>query len=182
MSRRALRRARAIRGVVVAASGALLAIGGHLLAGGTMPVHPALLVLIGLAAGACTLLSDREWSFRRLLVALAGIEALVHLTMSLDQASMAAAPLKTTPGPSGWVMLAAHTAAALLAAAGLRRGEAMFWRLVERLRPRPLWPTVGSLAQPARLVTPSFDVPGQEHLLFLVDSVPRRGPPALTAV
>jgi hypothetical protein len=191
MSRRALRRARVLRGVLVAACGAVLAISGHLLAGGSMPVHPALLLLIALAAGACTLLSDREWSFQRLLVALTAIEAGVHVAMTLDQGSMrsmgSAASAGTTAsdahaaGANGWVMLAAHVAAALLTAWGLRQGEALFWRLVERLRPRPLWPTLQAPLDLLASTPAAIDVPRPWQGLLLEDSASRRGPPALTA-
>jgi hypothetical protein len=73
MSRRALRRARVVRGLMVAAVGAALGVGGHLLAGGGVPASPALLLLVLLAAGACTALSDREWSYPRLIAAMAAL-------------------------------------------------------------------------------------------------------------
>jgi hypothetical protein len=178
MSRRASREARLVRGLVVAASGAGLAVGGHLAAGGGLPSKPAVLLLVLLASAACTLLSDREWSFGRLLVALGAVELLVHLAMGLDHGAMSGA---VRPGPSGWAMLGAHAAAALLSAWMLRCGEAMYWRIVERLRPRPL-PRVLALRVTSELAVGASADPGPlQSLLRLTDAASRRGPPTLAA-
>jgi hypothetical protein len=176
MSRSALRRARAVRGLLVAAVGAALGVGGHLLAGGGVPTSPALVLLVLLAAGACTALSDREWSYPRLLTAMAGLEALVHLGMSSMGHGAA------HPGPSGWVMLAGHAAAAVVTAWVLRSGEEMFWRAVERLRPRPIWPTLSARFD-VRLPSVRWREDAEpQSLTQLLSSLSRRGPPALTAV
>jgi hypothetical protein len=196
MSRRAVRRARLVRGAAVALAGAGLGLTGHVLAGGGLPASPALLLLVALAAGVCTLVSDRQWSYRRLLVALGGTQLLVHLALASSHAThgLTANPANpanpvnpanpanaahAAPGPSGWVMLAAHAAAALLTAWLLREGEALFWRAVERLRPRPLWPRVAAPYLRRLPWQPSWRVDAGAALLVLVGSVARRGPPSL---
>ena len=186
MSRSALHRARLLRGLVVAATGVLLAVGGHLLAGGTLSASPALLVLVTLAAGACTLWSYRQWSFARLLVALCGVQLLVHEAMNLGMGpGLAAGHVADTPfsaspatGAGGWLMVAAHAGATAVTAWLLRQGEALIWRLVERLRPRPLWPTVTA---PLDLSAPTASSTGSSATWLLVPmagSQTRRGPPS----
>lgn len=181
MSRRATREARLVRGLLVAVWGAGLATTGHVLAGGEVPTHPAVLLLVLLAAAACTALSDREWSFGRLLVALGGVELLVHLAMAAGHGGMAGPSAPTAAGASGWTMLGAHAAAALLSAWGLRHGETLYWRVCEHLNRRPLprvpsGPVVGTLPLLAyrEPVTPM-------SVLHLRDALSRRGPPALVA-
>jgi hypothetical protein len=193
MSARALRRARLLRGLVVSASGGGLGIGGHLLAGGPLPLSPGLLLLLAVAAGACTMLSDRQWSFWRLLLALGGVQVLVHEAMGLQMGGgmgtgQSAGHLgaggvasSASVGSNGWVMLAAHAGAAVATAWLLRQGEALFWRLLERLRPRRRWPTTTS---PVGLALPAAASTGPSParlLLCLAGCLARRGPPSLTA-
>lgn len=183
MSRRASREARLLRGLVVAGAGAGLALAGHLAAGGTAPRSPALLLLVLLSAAATTLLSEAEWSYRRLLVALGAVQLLVHLGLGVDHGSMAAAGTHggAGAGASGWLMLAAHTGAAVVTAWLLRDGEAAYWRLLDTLgrrrlvRPLPL-PVAGRapVPVPAPPATPS-------SVLRLGAAVSRRGPPTLVA-
>lgn len=193
MSRRALRRARVVRGLLVALCGSMLAVGGHLLAGGAVPRQPALFGLIALAAGATVVASDRAWSYRRLLAALAAIEAVTHVALELghQHAALTAGPAPagsltaaTLPGSvvtgsssSGWLMLAAHAAAALATAWLLRRGEALFWRAVEALRPATSWPTVGAPAAVPRPLSPRADSPVQPVPVMLSGAASHRGPP-----
>lgn len=179
MSRRATREARLVRGLLVAVWGAGLAATGHVLEGGGVPGRPAVLLLVLLAAAACTALSDREWSFGRLLVALGGVELLVHLAMAAGHGAAASPSGLTAAGPSGWTMLGAHAAAALLSAWGLRHGESLYWRVCDHLNRRPLprvrsGPVVGSppLLAHREPVTPT-------SVLHLRDALSRRGPPAL---
>jgi hypothetical protein len=180
MSRRATREARLVRGLLVAVWGAGLATTGHVLAGGGVPTQPAVLLLVLLAAAACTALSDREWSFGRLLVALGGVELLVHLAMAASHGAMPALGASGAR-PSGWTMLGAHAIAALLSAWGLRYGEALYWRVLDHLNRRPLprvraGVVVGTLPLLAyrKPITPT-------SVLHLRDTLSRRGPPALVA-
>lgn len=177
MARRATREARLVRGLAIAATGAWLSVAGHLAGGASLPTRPSLLVLVALAAAACTLLSDREWSYARLLVALGGIELLVHFGLGLGHPGGQHGG-GSAAAPSGWLMLGGHTAAAALTAWVLRGGEAMYWRLVERLRRRPLPRTFAlqvDVAPTARGAAPVERV----RLTILVDTVSRRGPPVL---
>jgi hypothetical protein len=191
MSASALRRARLLRGLTVSMTGAMLGIGGHLLAGGPVPAAPAVLLLVVMAAAACTLASDRQWSFLRLLVALGGVQLVVHGAMGLQMGprmdGQASAQLVATggpswqaAGPSGWVMVGAHALAAVVTAWLLRQGEALLWRLVERLRPRPLWPTVSTPLDLTRAAAASPAYFAARRLHPLTGSLARRGPPSLT--
>ena len=181
MSRRATREARLVRGLLVAVWGAGLATTGHVLAGGGVPGRPAVLLIVLLAAAACTALSDREWSFERLLMALGGVEGLVHLAMAAGHGAMASPSGLNAAGPSGWTMLGAHAVAAVLSAWGLRHGETLYWRVCEHLNRRPLprvltGPVVGTLPLLSHRepVTPT-------SAIHLRDALSRRGPPALVA-
>jgi len=179
MSERALRRARVARGLVVSASGAVLALGAHLLAGGAL-VSPAVLLLLACAAAGCTLASDQRWSLPRLLVALSSIQVGVHVAMAVQMSDGAAAQEAAAGAShSPWVMLAAHAAAVLSTAWLLRNGDAVFWRLVERLRPPVLWPA----APAAALADPAWLPPRPRAaaiLRVLAGALARRGPPTLT--
>jgi len=184
MSVRALRRARVARGLVVWASGAILGLGAHLLAGGSM-VSPVLLLLLALAAGACTLASDRAWSVPRLLVALGGIQLAVHVVMSLQMGSGAGRPwgsaaAASTGAAAPMTMIAGHACAALAMAWLLRQGEALFWRVVQRLRPRRSWPTVTGPLQPAAPPWRSTGPAPARRPRPLAGALARRGPPTLT--
>ncbi len=183
MSRRALREARLLRGLVVAASGTSLAVGGHLAAGGALPRTPALLLLALLAAAGCIVLSDREWTYGQLLVALGSIELLVHLALGLDHGAMAhGGPGRAADGSgNGWLMLAAHAAAAGSTAWLLRSGEATYWRLVEHLSRRPfLRPMPLRVVAPLRVPAPAAPAT-LDSLLRLSAAVSRRGPPTSVA-
>ncbi|MFI1967693.1 hypothetical protein BLA24_00575 [Streptomyces cinnamoneus] len=112
-------------------------------------------------------------------------------------------PLARMAGPAGsghmtdgvaghsatpWLLLAAHVAVGLLAAAWLRRGEVALFRLlraVASLAFRPLLPLVAALAahaRPARPpVRPVRDTLSARVLPLLVHSVVRRGPPPCPA-
>jgi hypothetical protein len=182
MSARALRRARVARGLVVSASGAVLGLGAHLLAGGSL-VSPVLLLLLALAAGACTLASDRAWSLPRLLVALGGIQLGVHEVMSLQMGSGAgttsgSAAAASAAAPA--IMIAGHACAALAMAWVLRQGEALFWRLVQRLGPRRFWPTVTGVFHPAAPHWRSTGPAPARGPRPLAGALARRGPPTLT--
>ena len=179
MSERALRRARVARGLVVSVSGAVLALGAHLLAGGAM-VSPAVLLLLAFAAAGCTLASDHRWSLPRLLVALSAIQVGVHVAMVLQMTDSAAAQPAGAGGAHGpWVMLAGHAGAVLSTAWLLRSGDAVFWRLVDRLRPSVLWPTA-PVPAPAAASWSSPPPRAAATLRLLAAALARRGPPWLT--
>jgi len=189
MSRRALRSARLLRGLVVAATGAALGVAGHLAGGGPVPAMPALLGLVALAAAACTVASDRQWSFTRLMVALSGIQLLVHLTMCLGMshggatgqpAAVHGSQVGAGAAP-GLVMLAGHAGAAAVMAWLLRHGEELFVRGVERLRRRTPWPTLAAAADLLGSATAPRGSRATWALHPLSGSLARRGPPAPAA-
>ncbi|SCD44397.1 hypothetical protein GA0115243_101925 [Streptomyces sp. ScaeMP-e83] len=99
-----------------------------------------------------------------------------------------AAALLAQPGPAvPWLLLAAHVALGLLAAAWLRRGEAALAGLLRTaalVAFRPLLTAVavvrGTIRSAARLPRAAGRVLPLSPARFLVHSVGRRGPP-LTA-
>ena len=177
MSERALRRARVARGLVVSATGAVLGLGAHVLAGGAV-ASPVLLLLLAVAAAACTLASDRPWSLPRLLVALTAIQLGVHLVMVLQMTdNTPAQAVSAAPNAHGtWVMLAGHAAAAVATAWLLRSGEALFWRVVDRLRPTVLWPTAAAPV-PVAATRPAPRPQAARRMRPLAGALARRGPP-----
>ncbi|MEW2237380.1 hypothetical protein AB0886_35375, partial [Streptomyces sp. NPDC024062] len=96
-----------------------------------------------------------------------------------------AAALLASPGPAvPWLLLAAHVAVGLLAAAWLRRGEsalAGLLRAAAAVAFRPLLTAVAVTGTARRRGRPGAARTGRPHPLapvrFLVHSVGRRGPP-----
>lgn len=134
---------RVARGSAVAAVALLLAAAGHTAAAGAapavgpLPVAGALLVLVG-----CVLASERSWTPPRLLVALAGVQAVSHLVLSgpsgpLDPrlAGLVRAAHTHAHGAAGSpTMLLAHVLAAAAAALLLARVDAAVTTLWHLLR------------------------------------------------
>jgi hypothetical protein len=89
----------------------------------------------------------------------------------------------TGPGAAPWLLLAAHLAVGLLAAAWLRRGEAALGRLLGAAAALAFRPLLRALAGPVAAVRPgSVRVRAVRHARVpaarpLLHSVVRRGPP-----
>jgi hypothetical protein len=106
---------------------------GHVTAGGTMTSTAVVATFAGSAAIAW-LLSARRVTPGQLVGLLLLCQVAVHLGGSADEMAMT------------WTMLAAHTLATAVSALLLARGEALVWRLAERvgrvrtatLRPAPV--------------------------------------------
>ncbi len=136
--------ARLVRGAVLAGAGASLSLAAHVVGGGALPRHAALLLPVALATAACSVASRREWSYARLLGALLAVQLFVHVLLWLtcgaeatsgpDSAASAAAAASARWSGSGWAMLGAHVLAALVAALVLRHFESLYWRCLERMR------------------------------------------------
>ncbi|MEW2132777.1 hypothetical protein [Streptomyces sp. NPDC005435] len=110
------------------------------------------------------------------------------LTRLTGVPARAAVPL-THPAPAtAWLLLAAHVAVGLLAAAWLRRGEralAALLRAVAATTFRPLLLAVAAVAvrpAPARRVPRPRPRPATPRGLFLTHSLGRRGPPCRPAL
>lgn len=170
-----------------------LAVGGHALGGGAVPLR-ALSVPVLVAAVPCSLVASRRWTTPRLLLALSATQVVVHLWFTSGLAGGAATPMAGMPGmpgrhhamAAGGVdarMLAWHSLGCLLSALLLTRAErAACWVLAglvfARLRLTAL------LARPARTARPLV-ASGADSLLsprLLTGGVGRRGPPALLAL
>jgi hypothetical protein len=184
---------RVARGGTVAAVGLALALAGHALAGGGAMAPdagtalPALAVLAG-----CVVAAQRAWTAGRLVVALLGVQVVVHGSMWLSGGGQQVDPrlagllaqtaahhhgtaAALTPG-----MLAAHAAALVVAAlllAGVDDAVLTLWTLGRA--------ALGALPVATGIVTGPVVVPvthaaalGRTRVLLVS---PRRGPPALPA-
>lgn len=181
------RSARLLRGFVVAGVGLGLALAGHVVGGGTLPLEPWLLLPTALAAAACVLASSRNWSLSRLISALAGLQVFVHATVWLASGPQAAAPGGTlveahhhasaSGSPATVTALLGHSLAVIVTALVLRRGErvlVLLWRCARArvclAQPRLLLPLGSGMAtvadRTARLVSEA-----------LASADPSRAPP-----
>jgi len=153
---------RSLRGAVVATSATLLAVLGHVLAGGLAPAPAALALLLVAAWAVATALGGRRWRLPSLLAVLVGAQVLLHVGLAessvtgpvgpgtggmgatgrmagmggmagMGMAGMPGAPTAASGAGHGSWMLLAHMAAALLSALLLRRGEDGLWVLLELL-------------------------------------------------
>jgi hypothetical protein len=176
----------------VAVVGVALAAAGHGLGGAPVAVTP-LLVLVGLLlAAACVLVSRTRWTPSRLLGVLLGIQAVVHATLWFESGSHPvddrlaglAAPAHAhdhvaAGGASPALMLAAHLAAAVVAAALLASLEGALWLLVALARrilravPRVPIPVLPRTSTPAARTSA---IPA-----LVLGAVGRRGPPGVLA-
>ncbi len=109
---------------------------GHHAAGGTLPAVAVLSVFAGSAAVAW-LLSARRVTPSQLLGLLVLCQLVVHFGASEGQMVM------------GGAMIAAHVAATAVSVLALARGEALVWRLAERLVLRAVPLVAGAPVVPA---------------------------------
>ena len=132
-----------LRGGVLGLVAMLLALGGHVLAGGDPVAARELVGPAALSTGVCVLLSRRRLSFPVLFAALGGSQLGIHLWLAsgagqgTGSTATGMAPMHGGPVP----MLAAHVLAALVAATLLRAGESGLWGALALLAQR-LWVAV----------------------------------------
>ena len=191
---------RTARAVVFATVCITLATGGHALAAGT-PV-PMWAALAGFCAvlGVTLMLAGHERSLATILGGLLGGQFALHTLFASATTTAAADPMAQhapamhgaamhvpgTDASGGTAMTLAHTAAALVAAWWLRRGERAAWTLARRLATAvdgpirllfALLAAVEPAASPPRIpVAVAPDVPAVSRALR--HQVVRRGPPA----
>lgn len=168
---------RAARGAAVAAVGLLVAAAGHGAAGGSTAPGALGVPVALLVVAACVVASARSWTPLRLVVALSGVQVVVHGALLLGTPSAQADPRlagvasasaahahdhATSLAPG---MVLAHLAAVVLAAVVLARVDVavtVLWHLARRLLlpsavaalrlPGPVVVPVEALLRPARSV------------------------------
>jgi hypothetical protein len=193
-------RSRLLRGTVLGLASMMLACGAHLWAGGHLPDVAVLAILGAIVGSTAVVLTGRRCNFAVLLAALAVEQPLLHYALTettrcVDAPAFAgshagaralvchpAAGLTADVAASGPAphapMLAAHIIATLLTAWMLASGEALLWRLADRVigaanRTAGPWPQsrrCPTSSRPSWLVLPS-----------LGDDRSPRGPPVRTA-
>ncbi|MCL8251117.1 hypothetical protein AERO_06955 [Aeromicrobium fastidiosum] len=159
---------RIARSVAAALVCVLAAATGHHAAGGPLPAIAVLSVFAGSAAVAW-LLSSRRVTPSQLLGLLVLCQVVVHLGASDGTMVM------------GGAMVAAHVAATAVSVLALSRGEALVWRLAERLVLRAV-PVLGAtdVVPPVRRVR-TVARTRSRHDVRLTHSRVLRGPPVSPA-
>lgn len=191
--------ARLTRGFLVAATATFLAGASHAVAGGSVPLVPALLAMI-LGALVCVMLAGSRLTLPRVVLAVALSQVIFHALFTLftsgssaqaggmaghSHALIASPPVAGTAmgraDQLGWVMALSHLAAGLITIALVRHGESLWWALIgiltsslsamwERVRSCPVSELMGSLPTlPASL--------GMDDLLHANRQRLLRGPP-----
>ncbi|MCQ8773797.1 hypothetical protein [Streptomyces telluris] len=199
-------RLRALRAALFTALCVTLSAGSHVLLSGTgLPLATVAVTAAAVFALAYAL-AGRERGFTRIAALFVPLELASDALFSAGQESCYGAgghavpgaltalcgggtvggPFAPAPGPdtAAWLLLAAHVAVGLLAAAWLRLGEAALVRLLGTLAGaalRRLLPALAAVtaggphrAAPVRAAGPARGAPA---LPLLVHSVVRRGPP-----
>ncbi|MFC5146460.1 hypothetical protein [Streptomyces aureoversilis] len=199
-------RLRALRAALFTALCVTLSAGSHVLLSGTgLPLMTVAVTAAAVFALAYAL-AGRERGFARIAALFVPLELASDALFSTGQESCygmgghavpgaltalcgggtVGGPFAPAPGPdtAAWLLLAAHVAVGLLAAAWLRLGEAALVRLLGALAAaalRRLLPALATAtasgrhrAAPARAAGPAREAPA---LPLLVHSVVRRGPP-----
>jgi hypothetical protein len=161
-----------------------LSVGGHVVAGGSLPASATAVTLLGLAVAGSVALSGRRWTVSSLVSVLLGVQVVCHVALAGHAAGHLATGSHAAHGVSA-SMVVAHVLAALVTAALLSRGESWCWRLVALLS-RPvhvarLFTARTPRALGARSLPPAVGSLAVQRCLLLVDAQPRRGPPALLA-
>lgn len=166
---------RLARAVTVSLAALALAVGGHLVVGGTLPSPATLAGVWVLSATLSWALSGHRWSGRELAGVLTLVQAVVHMTCAMvpDHAI-------SDVGPT---MLAGHLAATVLCVYLLSRAEAALWHFAETYLPRPLTAikaTSGSGTVPGSAAALPWVEAWSSMARLLVVEAPLRAPPQHT--
>jgi hypothetical protein len=162
-----------LRGSVVGLSATALATAGHALEGGPEPAVPVTAGLVVAAVLVSVALSRVRWRLGTLLGVLAAAQLVFHVALAGGVADTGA----------GWSILAGHSAAALITALVLRRGEDACWRVADIVT-RPARALRAVLVVPPGFapVLRGFEYAGTLRSRWsLLYAAPRRGPPSLQA-
>jgi hypothetical protein len=176
---------RVARGAFVGVTAMGLSVGGHLVAGGSLPAPTGAATLLALAVSGGVACSGRRWTLSALVSVLLGVQVVCHVALAGHAGShLADAHQQAAHGMSA-AMVLAHVLAAIATAVLLSRGESWCWRLVALLsRPVHLVRLLTARTLPAfgaRSLSPAVGSLAVLRSLLLGHAQPRRGPPALLA-
>jgi hypothetical protein len=160
-----------LRGSAVGLCATALAIAGHALEGGPAPAVPVTAGLAVVAVLVSVALSRVRWCLGSLLGVLTAAQLVFHVALAGGVMGTGA----------GWSMVAGHSAAALITALVLRRGEDACWQVADIVT-RPARALRAVLVVPPGFapVLRWFEYVGTfRSRLALVYAAPRRGPPSL---
>jgi hypothetical protein len=123
---------RGVRTLLLAAAVVLPSLGAHVVAGGSSPAAPLLLVLVTLTAVAVHPVARHELRLPGMVVVLGGGQLLLHVAFERGAALTSAGETAAHAhhdAVSPAAMIAAHVVADLVLAVALRYGETLLWRL-----------------------------------------------------
>ncbi|HEX2804886.1 MAG TPA: hypothetical protein VHN80_01780 [Kineosporiaceae bacterium] len=173
-------RARPLRLLVFASTGTVLALGSHLLAGGSPPGWRVTLLCCLVMLAAAVGLSRRSRGVVEIGVVLGAVQLVLHELFMAGAGHVHHAAADDAAADAAWMPLA-HTGAVLVMALLLARGERLLDLLLDWLRqvPSPRVPVI----QPARFRAPARPTVAAAAVLLpaerlAVAPVVRRGPPA----
>jgi hypothetical protein len=162
-----------------------LAVAGHVLGGGALPVSTIAATVFGLTVAGGVALSGRRWTLSALTTVLLGVQVVCHVALAGQGTPENLTSHSHTAHSTSASMLVAHVLAALVTAVLLRRGESWCWQLVALLdRPAGLVRLFAASPVPVSRARPVLGVDGALAVLRslrLATAQPRRGPPALLA-
>ena len=187
---------RLARAVACAAASTLVALAGHVLAGGAAPTAEALVVALALSVAVCGWLAGRELSLWRLSVGVLASQWLFHTLFAIGTGGVAVTASDPSAHHSALVVDAAghaghgthamtlgHLVAALVTIAALRRAESAWVRLRDGVRSivaswhAPLARGPLAIAPSRALIAPRPSA--AHHLAVARAPATRRGPPTL---
>jgi hypothetical protein len=169
---------RGARGGVLAALAWLTVVTAHVMASGALPSSGALIATGVLAAVVGISFAGRRLTWRRSFAALLLLQPTLHLALTTLAAGAHHHHHTFHDASANWAMVAAHVAAAALAAWWVSVADALLLRMLRCVqdRLRVPWPVrLNTLTWPQHIVL------GRDSALgcwaLLTDSITRRGPP-----
>ncbi|MFA7323436.1 MAG: hypothetical protein WC005_03670 [Candidatus Nanopelagicales bacterium] len=164
---------RVLRGVTAGITMLLLTAAAHITASGTAPSAASFVVLAPVAIGLSSVALERRRGYVWLAVFAVGIQALLHVLLSVTGAH-AAMHSSLLPSPG---MTLTHIGAAITTALVLAHADVLLHRWIALARTL-LFTGISFEAQPlAPVHTLAYDDPNAHYLHDLDHAVSRRGPP-----
>jgi hypothetical protein len=169
---------RTVRGVLLAASSAVLAVSAHALADGSLPDLPMTLLLTVMIGWTATALAAKTRGPAATIAVLGAAQIVMHVVLSTlalhaDSHTVAAGAM------SGVTMTSTHTVATIVTALLVTRAESMLLTVVNamRLLLPPIWraaPVLDTVRAPIPVPAPEI---GQLVSELFRSTLGRRGPP-----